>query len=53
MAEDKEDDLEKQQEERASFDLDDLFNVDVDELMDKETMELEPDPSEIAETSGF
>jgi RNA polymerase primary sigma factor len=51
MAEDKENDGEQQQEQRASFDFDDLFNVDVDEFLDKETMELEPDPSEIAETS--
>ncbi len=36
--------------DQPSFDFDDLFDVDMDELVDDESMELEPDPSEMAES---
>ncbi len=50
MVEENEKDDGMEQEERASFDFDDLFDIDPKELVDKETMDLEPDPQEIAET---
>ncbi len=37
--------------EKPSFDFDDLFDVDMDELIDEETLDLEPKPSEIAQST--
>jgi RNA polymerase primary sigma factor len=37
--------------EESSFDFDDLFDIDMDELVDKDTLDLEPEPNDITEAS--
>jgi RNA polymerase primary sigma factor len=51
MAKGKSESANSKVEGQPSFDFDELFDIDMDELIDKEILDVEPDPSEIAKRS--
>jgi len=51
MAKGKSESTNSKVEGQPSFDFDELFDIDMDELIDKEILDVEPDPSEIAKRS--